>query len=418
MDQSPLQRALAALSNVYQTGKEKVMDTMQAAENRGAVGNITDALKGFATNYTSGIAGLPVDTRNMVSSMLSPEGGGNPYAESIRNLIGKPNPAYGSEDIANHLGIGGEGLAYNLGAVAGPGMVKHLMSPAMLEMMAYHGSPYKFEPTAKNPLGEFDLSKIGTGEGAQAYGHGAYLGGARGTGEAYAKQLGGYNFTPSTPEAQKKLDEIYNLGSGSAQTAKEIIVDAKSPQTAAKNLRDWSQSVPEGPNKRFYEVIADMVENGEIGVQSSGHLYTVDLPDEHVANMLDWDKPLSQQEAYVKAAVQPLLNGAFDVRKYGGGWGSLEPDANAVRDVFTKSGHPLGTYSAQDAEALNFTGSDIVKALGSMNKQSPQISQMLHQAGIPGIKYSDSMSRGGTGGTQNFVVFDPDILNILSREQP
>jgi len=140
MDQSPLQRALAALSNVYQTGKEKVMDTMQAAENRGAVGNITDALKGFATNYTSGIAGLPVDARNMVSSMLSPEGGGNPYAESIRNLIGKPNPAYGSEDIANHLGIGGEGLAYNLGEVAGPGMVKHLMNPAMLGVVR-HGLP-------------------------------------------------------------------------------------------------------------------------------------------------------------------------------------------------------------------------------------------------------------------------------------
>ena len=32
---------------------------------------------------------------------------------------------------------------------------------------AYHGSPYDFE--------KFDLSKIGTGEGAQAYGHGLYF---------------------------------------------------------------------------------------------------------------------------------------------------------------------------------------------------------------------------------------------------
>jgi hypothetical protein len=388
MDESPLQRALAALSNVYQTGKEKVMDTMQAAENRGAVGNITDALKGFATNYTSGIAGLPVDTRNMVSSMLSPEGGGNPYAESIRNLIGKPNPAYGSEDIANRLGIGGEGLAYNLGAVAGPGMVKHLMSPAMLEMMAYHGSPYKFEPTAKNPLGEFDLSKIGTGEGAQAYGHGAYLGGARGTGETYAKQLGGYNFTPSTPEAQKKLDEIYNLGSGSAQTAKEIIVDAKSPQTAAKNLRDWSQSVPEGPNKRFYEVIADMVENGEIGVQSSGHLYTVDLPDEHVANMLDWDKPIRDQPMNVR---KMLYNTPFGMNNYTG----------------------EGLY-----KELMRAASEGARGPNAMASAAKQASDRLKEIGIPGVKYSDSMSRGGTGETQNFVVFDPDILNILSREHP
>lgn len=38
----------------------------------------------------------------------------------------------------------------------------------------YHGTPHLFPPTETNPLGAFDLSKIGTGEGAQVYGHGAY----------------------------------------------------------------------------------------------------------------------------------------------------------------------------------------------------------------------------------------------------
>src|SRR5882757_4318907 len=32
---------------------------------------------------------------------------------------------------------------------------------------AYHGSPYNFD--------RFDMSKIGTGEGAQSYGHGLYF---------------------------------------------------------------------------------------------------------------------------------------------------------------------------------------------------------------------------------------------------
>ena len=36
-----------------------------------------------------------------------------------------------------------------------------------LAIKAYHGSPYDFE--------RFDMSKIGTGEGAQAYGHGLYF---------------------------------------------------------------------------------------------------------------------------------------------------------------------------------------------------------------------------------------------------
>jgi hypothetical protein len=42
-------------------------------------------------------------------------------------------------------------------------------------LKAYHGTPHRFEPTETIRSGAFDLSKIGSGEGAQVYGHGAYL---------------------------------------------------------------------------------------------------------------------------------------------------------------------------------------------------------------------------------------------------
>ena len=45
--------------------------------------------------------------------------------------------------------------------------------------IVYHGSPHKFD--------KFDSSKIGTGEGAQAYGHGLYLAESPGVAESYAK---------------------------------------------------------------------------------------------------------------------------------------------------------------------------------------------------------------------------------------
>ena len=41
--------------------------------------------------------------------------------------------------------------------------------------------------------------------------------------------------------------------------------------------------------------------------------------------------------------------------------------------------------------------------------------KILQQAGIPGIKYFDQMSRGEQTGTRNFVVFDPNHLTILER---
>src|SRR4030095_5667329 len=44
---------------------------------------------------------------------------------------------------------------------------------------AYHGSPYDFE--------RFDPSRIGTGEGAQAYGHGLYFAEAEPVAESYLK---------------------------------------------------------------------------------------------------------------------------------------------------------------------------------------------------------------------------------------
>ena len=53
----------------------------------------------------------------------------------------------------------------------------------------YHGTPHTLPPTERNPLGEFDASKIGTGEGAQAYGYGIYTAEARKTGERYRSQL-------------------------------------------------------------------------------------------------------------------------------------------------------------------------------------------------------------------------------------
>ena len=50
-------------------------------------------------------------------------------------------------------------------------------APQPQGIRAYHGSPYDFD--------KFDISKIGTGEGAQAYGHGLYFAGNPGTAGSY-----------------------------------------------------------------------------------------------------------------------------------------------------------------------------------------------------------------------------------------
>jgi hypothetical protein len=58
---------------------------------------------------------------------------------------------------------------------------------AIGSIKAYHGSPHDFNA--------FDLSKIGTGEGAQAYGHGLYFAENEGTAKSYRDAL-----SPSDPD--------------------------------------------------------------------------------------------------------------------------------------------------------------------------------------------------------------------------
>lgn len=48
-------------------------------------------------------------------------------------------------------------------------------APTMREITAYQGSPAKFEPTPANPLGEFDITKAGSGVGQQNRGPGTYI---------------------------------------------------------------------------------------------------------------------------------------------------------------------------------------------------------------------------------------------------
>jgi hypothetical protein len=42
-------------------------------------------------------------------------------------------------------------------------------------------------------------------------------------------------------------------------------------------------------------------------------------------------------------------------------------------------------------------------------------SERLNEAGIPGIRYLDQGSRGAGEGTRNYVVFQPEIIEILRR---
>ena len=122
-----------------------------------------------------------------------------------------------------------------------------------------------------------------------------------------------------------------------------------------------------------------------------GHLYKVDLPDDAIARMLDWDKPLSQQGA----DIADIFGGSL---KYLG-----IDDASSL---------PGGTAYRRMHEAAIRQGKPEPAAI-----KEAQMVRGLRAAGIPGIRYLDGGSRGAGSGTSNYVVFPGEeaLLTILER---
>ncbi len=212
-------------------------------------------------------------------------------------------------------------------------------------MDVWHGSPYKF--------GEFDASKIGTGEGAQAYGYGHYAAQSRETGDTFRKsgQLG---------YAEKEADNLIffkkDIDKAIEQAKKEL--DYVTSNKAPKSTIDEVQSV------------LKVLENRKSGADEFGYLYKADLPDEQIEKMLDFDKPLKDQTPEIKALA----------KKYG----------------LTDDDH---------------LGGDLVAA---MRAKTPAGAESMRKSGIPGIKYLDQDRRGVVDKTSNFVVFpgNEDLLKI------
>jgi hypothetical protein len=411
--------------------RQSIFDSMQAAEGRGAANNTLDFLKGAGRAYTADIAGTPVDMRNMVSGALSPEGGGNPYAQAIRNLIGRPDDKYGSDYFADQLGIGGEGLAYNAGNMMGPEGVKSLfknaLSPAVLrQLTTYHGTPHRFPATERNPLGEFDLNKIGTGEGAQVFGHGIYVAENPDVANWYANNLTthsvnldgekvpkfGYRKAGTLANPSPSGEDLalsFTNSSGSVPSPEELRGLYKSQVDVLNNARKTGINTGEwmpdfrlfgrafGPNSGIWNA-ANWVEKNKnrISVEKNRNLYTIDTPDEHIDKMLDWNAPFSEQPKHIQEALKPFMD-------------DYAPPFDAT------GGQIYEFIARKEREKRGGKG----VSLSKNNKDNGKIaaSQYLNSLGIPGIKYLDGVSRAANDNpTRNFVLFDPSIATIIDRK--
>lgn len=321
---------------------------------------------------------------------------GEPFAAAVggagRGYLGFDKPEYGGllgeeayrmgQAMGNMPGLGAPAGAFKVGmqaAAKAPGlladavqMMKANPEAGLLAITGYHGSPYKFT--------KFDASKIGSGEGAQVYGHGLYFAENPDVARQY-KQILAYKAFDLAPEAEKLGLKL------SAGARGEFIRQANAntdPVKAARNLQNANVSARQLPQEKLQELFKSYFEHG------GGKIYTVDIPDEMIGRMLDWDKPLSQQAPEVKKAIDDIV----------------------ISEELYK-----GKYASRFLDSRTTAG-EVVQILGEALGGANVASQYLREVGIPGVRYLDQGSRGTGKGTRNFVVFpgEEEAVRILNVE--
>jgi len=289
---------------------------------------LADALRGYTLPTESALADpikehfrtLPQQLATNQAALDSAIGSWN----KTDFATGQPNPNYRPEAIQELTQ-----LMPNIGALT-----------------AWHGTPHKI-------VGNFDISKVGTGEGAQAYGHGMYFAENPEVSETYrhAKQVVKYE---PTIEKFTNGPNYFMNDAGNYMKVRDYV---KNDVPVAVPKEEYLQ--------KFNEVRSKYDE------QPHGNLYKVDIPDEHIPNMLDWDKPISQQPNVIERlkAINPK-----------------ELDKLGINPDFTRR-----------STGKELTGESLYDVLTTHNSQKGA-SKFLANQGIPGIRYLDQGSRSVTGG--------------------
>jgi hypothetical protein len=282
-------------------------------------------------------------------------------------------------------------------------------------MTAWHASPHKFD--------KFSMDHIGTGEGAQAYGHGLYYAENPAVERQYLKSIPQSkvrrNFLDALPEDAEFDDVLAELGTGTFTDQQEAVI-------RALDADDWLgfDYPAQGINAAYTQIDNyDPSDELRAALNNTGYTYEVDIPDEHIDKMLDWDAPLSEQPAKIREALSadfemPDFDVTQRVDELNKTRGLLAKDrlpSNQMREE--KRWHELSA-EVERLEAIKSaqgSGANIYQSLSRKMGGQEAASRYMGDLGIPGIKYYDGMSRGAGKGTRNFVVFDDSIVKTLSR---
>lgn len=341
------------------------------------------------------------------------------------------------------------------------------------QVVAYHGSPYSFD--------RFSTEKMGTGEGAQAFGWGLYFTDLESIARNYAKVLSSKNsyFVDDVVGFKSELKDIlnkyefsknFNLPSIDSngvidqitldifleqfqQIEQTFSLDKKKLQDKDKNSKGILPQYLSEFNKmydsiekrvqeynNFIKEIKEFEEDFDYTILGNKNLYKVSLhkgktPSEYT--WLEWDTQTAKvikekfsniiKSENLKGEIHNIkLSDKYDVESFDGGktWKVGDTTKIGTEEEFVatfkdKKKAEKEAYNLNFVES-NITGKDLYESLAKQIGQR-EASIFLLKNGIDGIKYpAESISRGATSDTArgfNYVVFDENAITIEEQIQ-
>ena len=369
---------------------------------------------GMAELNESGLPSEGVRRAEEVSEMLTYNPRtmeGKAGLQSLTNGVMKVMDALGVDEAVNYLN---NTVVPRIQQTFGETAAREIGSSVMMSLpfvrkvpgiQAFHGSPHDFD--------EFSMDAIGTGEGAQAYGHGLYFAGNKDVAQGYRDNIGRFRNREYKGSFQADLDTssfelpeqqaintVFSVMESSGLPAERIIGSQKKRlqsdiETYKKDLNvnkgDRLISMLLEDDQSFLNEIENL--NPEDFKLTKGRMYEVDIdasPDE----FLDYDVPLSEQAIFPKEATSVK---AARYKEKG-----LSP---------TPSDMMQARFEANSGQS----GKGFYEGLLRGNKTQAEASALLQEAGIKGIRYKDGFSRNKDGGSYNYVIFDDRLISISKK---
>jgi hypothetical protein len=251
-----------------------------------------------------------------------------------------------------------------------PGQMPTTYANPIPGLRLYHGSPHDFD--------RFSMSKIGTGEGAQAYGHGLYFAENEGIARSYRDNL----LDARIPQVNEQLKEL-----------------SREMGKISSGYRQWKPGFAD-EGKALAEEYDSLLDERS---RMKGRMYEVNV-NANPEDFLDWDKPFAS---------------ADDLERFAARFDAVDP---ALRKRIEDFG-----YVRQQMGQPMPDGNDIIREVmgGIGSKDAARASETMREAGIPGIRYLDAGSRSFTPttikdtprGSELYWGNDPNPVDVFPTRQ-